>query len=162
MASEVEITELRSEAESLAIALEFGIIDVADAVCWADDRIAESDVPHVALCDVSMSPKDYPQDVASLLRKIPGQFNHDSSIARVLQLALDTLKSQRRTPECVAKSLFDLVVAGALPPGELSDGAWWYWDAFDMARQGCIKKTAEEITHQMLSALSRAAGQRSS
>ena len=49
------MSELRTEAEAFAIALELGFVPVSEAVAWSDAQIAASDVPHIALCDVSMS-----------------------------------------------------------------------------------------------------------
>ena len=147
--------QLRTEAESLARAPEAGLIDVADAVHWADQEIAVVDVPHNVLCDVSMSSRAYPQDVARLLRGIPEQFDRGRASVQVLRLALDALTSGRRSPECVAHALFELAIADDIPPGRLRDGAFWYWDALDMAREGYIPETTEEIVGTMTSTLSQ-------
>ena len=52
---------LRTEAESLAIAVERGWLNVADAVRWADNQIELSDIPCSALCDVAIASSKSPR-----------------------------------------------------------------------------------------------------
>jgi hypothetical protein len=146
---------IRTEAESLARALELGLIDVADAVRWADQKIADSEVPDDTLCDVSMSSKAYPQDVAHLLRGIPGQCDRQLAFLHLLRCALDTLTSGRRTPECVARAMFQLAIAGDVVSTRFQDEAFC-WDAmFDAVREGYVSNTRGEITGEMISTLSQ-------
>jgi hypothetical protein len=146
--------EIKTEAESVARAIELGIIDVAHVVSWADQIIAEIDVPPNALCDISLASKAHSQDVAHLLREIPGSLNCNLAVVQILRLIFNALTSGRRTPECIAEALFQLALAGSLPPGRLKDEAFFYWDLLDHVRNGYVKETSEEIVAMMISALS--------
>jgi hypothetical protein len=148
--------DTRTEAESLAIALELGLIEVADAVRWADERIAEMDLPETAFCDLSMSSKAYPQDVAHLLRTIAGEPDQRTAVREVLRRALEAIRSGRRTPECVARALFGLAIAGDLPTGRLKDELYLFDAEFDAASEGHIVLTREEICSRMIAAISQA------
>jgi hypothetical protein len=143
----------RTEAEALARALELGLIDVADAVRWADQKIAQEDSLPNALYDVAMSSKVYPQDVAHLLRSIPGTFDRERAVLYILRFALDAVLSERRTPECVARAMFLLALADDLGFAGLESKAY-LWDAeFDAVHEGYID--ADDIAGEMISSLSK-------
>jgi hypothetical protein len=144
---------LRTEAESVATALETGLFDVTDAVRWADRQIERSDVPDTAICDAAMAGSKYPQDVAFILRQVPGECDQAQAVRLVLRYALDALEQGRRDPRQVARALFDLAYAGDLPKGKLRGQAWGYWDAIDLARHGCARQTEKQITADMASAI---------
>lgn len=142
------MVSLRTEAEAVAIALEIGLFDVADAVRWADQQIERSDTPEGAICDVAMSASKYPQDVAFNLRQIPGECERSIAVRLVLRCALNAFESGKRDPREIARGLFDLAYANDLP-----ESAWAYWDAIDLARDGYCQETEQEITAHMISTL---------
>lgn len=143
----------RTEAEAIAIALEIGLLDAADAVHWADRQIEISDVPHVVLCDVAMAASKFPQDVAHMLRSLPGELDHEGAVQAVLRYAYESLVQSKRTPLGVASALFQLAMADDLPEGELKSHAWGYWDEIDMARDGGYYRSEAEITSHMTATL---------
>jgi hypothetical protein len=147
---------LKTEAESLARALELALIDVADAVRWADRKIAETDVPPDALCDVSMSPKAHLQDVVHLLRSLPGECDRQLAVLYTLRFALDALTSGRRTPECVGRAMFLLALDGDIASTELEQQAYCWDDMFGLSLRGHVSETRDDIVAKMISALSRA------
>ena len=133
-----QMASLRTQAESLARCLETGLTDVADAVRWADRQIQLSDSPCGALCDVSMASSKFPQDVAHMLRSLPGDPDHQEAILLVLRRALVVLHEGSASAEVIARALFELAFAGDLPEGQLKDESWWYWDSLDLARDGLV------------------------
>jgi len=82
------MSELRDEAEALATALEIGACDVAEVIVWSDAQLLREVSPPAALCDVSLSRDAYPQDVASLLRQLPGAPDYQS-VERLLLSLVD-------------------------------------------------------------------------
>jgi hypothetical protein len=145
-----QLSTLRTEAESIAIALKTGLLDVADAVAWADRQIAAGDVPDVALCDVSMASRKYPQDVVSMLRSLPGLVNHDEAIRATMRISLDRLQSGARNPSDVARALFNLAISDDLPDGDLKRHAFCFWDEIDLARDGYVPTLKSTIVAQMM------------
>lgn len=144
---------LRTEAESVAIALEISLFDVAAAVRWADRQIEQADVPHIAICDVALAASKHPQDVAFMLRQVPGECDHPQAVRLVLRYALAALEERERDPRQIAHGLFDLACADDLPESDLKHHAWGYWDALDLARDGYVDQTEEQIVSHMISTL---------
>ena len=147
------MVSLRTEAESVARALEVGLLDVADAVVWADRQIERSEVPHAAICDCAMAASRYPRDVASILRQVPGDYDQSQALRLLLRYALDALEQRKRDPRKIAHALFDLACAGDLPKSELKYHSWGYWDAIDLARDGYIHQTEKQVIAHMTSTL---------
>jgi hypothetical protein len=144
---------LRTEAESIAIALGIGLFDVADAVQWADQVIERSDVPDGAICDVALAASKFPQDVARILRSLPGDCDRPQAVRLVLRYAIEAMEQAKRDPRDVARGLFDLAYRGDLPESELKYHAWGYWDAIDFARDGYVDQTEEQIASHMISTI---------
>jgi hypothetical protein len=144
---------LRTEAEAVAIALEIGVFEVADAVRWADQQIEHSEVPEVVICDVAMAGSKYPQDVSFTLRQLPGECDRSLAIRLVLRYALEALEGAKRDPREIARTLFDLACANDLPESDLKHHAWVYWDAIDLSRDGYGDETEEQIAAHMISTL---------
>ena len=139
----------RTEAEALAIALKFGLATVADAVAWADAQIAASDVPHVALCNVSMAATRYPQDVASMLRELPGEFDSEAAVRLALKYASSALRNGSIDPRDVARALYDIAIAGHLSNGDFERHALSFWDGIDLVRNGIGVKSESQIIDDM-------------
>jgi hypothetical protein len=143
------MASLRTEAESLAIALELSLLRVADAVRWADHQIELSDIPPSSLCDVAMASSKFPQDVAHMLRSVPGDCDYIGAVRLTLGYAQRALKESTSDPPDVARALFDMAMAGDLPDGNLKYHAFGYWDAIDLARDGAIEQSEAEIVADM-------------
>lgn len=81
------------------MALEYGVVDVAFVVRWADARIAETERPQEALLELSMASQRSPLDLVGLLQRLPGEVNaaaaHDLFV-QVLARGLDADPSRLR------------------------------------------------------------------
>jgi hypothetical protein len=139
----------RTQAEALALSLELGLLDVTDAVAWADVEIAASDTPHNALCEVALASRDNNLDVANMLRQLPGEIDCNLVLRGVIRNAAEVLRSNRRTPEQIAAALYKLAIDGNLPSGGLCDHAWWFDNALDLAESGYIQERPEQVVNQM-------------
>jgi len=151
------MTSIRTEAESIAIGLELGVVQIADAVRWADDQIEAADVPSPAICDIAMASSKSAQDVVLLLRSLPGDFDPEVVVQSNVRHLLIALRDLKFDPEFIAKALYDL--ADALPPGALKTQAGWYWDAIGLIRTGVAHETVDEIKADMLRHLSKFVGE---
>jgi len=145
----------REEAEALATALDVGIVDVSEVVDWAVDRIAEEEHPHWSLCEIAIAGRKYPQDVAALLREIPGTFSASDVRRRVLSMMAPRLERDPRRADGIASALYQLALADEIEDGELKALAWWAWDRLDLADSGTIAETREQIVQRMIRELSR-------
>lgn len=139
----------RTQAEVLASCLELGLIEVANAVAWADVQIGANDVPHIALCDVAMASRAYSFDVASMLRQLPGEVDSASVVRRIVEHCSNILRSGCVSPRTIASALYELAVDKTLPPGKLAENALWFYDALDLATDGVIRETPEQVVQQM-------------
>jgi hypothetical protein len=151
------MSDLRDEAEALAQALQLGVCDVAEVIAWADAQILREDLPSGALCDVSLARDRHPFDVAGLLREFPGTPAR-SNVSRLLVTLLDhRLKVAAGRPDRIAKALYEMAFAHEIEDPQLSEIAYWAWDALDLAEAGYIQEAWEEVVDKMSAALDRAA-----
>lgn len=145
------MSDLRTTAEALAIAIEEELIPVADVVAWADERIAESNVPHIALCDLAMARNACPIDVANWLRSLPGEIDDSAVAKKIVVFALKALKAGA-DPSFIGRALFRMNRDDLFLEGE-PEGSWRYWDDIDLARDGCGKESEELIVARMTAAM---------
>ena len=143
---------LKSEAEAIAIALEEELVDVAQAVVWADDQIIAGDTPAVAICDVAMAGGKCVHDVVGMLRSVPGEHDQTGVAQRVVQYALNAL-DQGRDASDVARTLFRLASSEKLPVGEFERMACCFWDDIDLARDGYGTQSEAEVVELMRDAM---------
>ena len=150
-------SEIRTQAEAFASALEVGAVLVEEVVAWADAIIEREDHPHWAICELATCGREYPPDVVHRLRAVPGVPDIAVSRGLVLLMLRDSLVRDPRCASHVAHSLFDLAMAGQILDSELEALAWWAWDALDLADDGIIEETRADIVDKMRDALTSAA-----
>jgi hypothetical protein len=149
------MNDLRTQAEIFAVGLEFGLIDVSEVVVWADRNIESLDDPPLALLDVSMASRANNLDVANFLRQLTGEPNSDDLLRGIIRMVSDSLRTERRTPEEIARLLFLMALDETLPDGDLRKHAYGFDDAFDLAAAGYIEESREELIVQMHAVLDR-------
>jgi hypothetical protein len=64
------MADTRREAAHLRVALQFGLVTVADVVSWSDSNAQESDRPAPAFLELSSMWKAHPLDVLHVLRSM--------------------------------------------------------------------------------------------
>ena len=84
-----------------------------------------------------------------------------ASRALVLRILSDSLARDSGCADQVARSLYDLAVAGEIVDPELKSLAWWAWDALDLAEARMIAETRDDIIDKMRSALDSSASNES-
>ncbi len=116
-------------------------------------RLLREDPPPVALCDVSLSYDRYPQDVAGLLRQLPGA----PIKQRVDQLLVTLVDAKMRSDPShvyqIAWGLYQMALADVIEDPRLKEIAWWAWDALDLAESGHNQESREQVIGQMSAAL---------
>ncbi|AKV00140.1 hypothetical protein AKJ09_06803 [Labilithrix luteola] len=148
---------LRNEAEALAASLEIGAVSVADVVAWAHSVIEAEEQPHWSVCELAtMGSSDKP-NVVGALREVPGAIDHDWVRGRVVHRLAQGLAEDRTRADRIASALYRLAQADELPDRKLQSLAWWASDALDLADDGLIPETRDEVIDQMLAALTEAA-----
>ncbi len=156
MVASSNMTNQRSEAEAIAICLELALAKVPDAIHWADSQIQLSDIPDVALCNVSMAWRNDSHEVASMLRQLPGRVDSAFVGRRLIECLAMQLKNDRSSARQVAFALYELSMDESLPAGPLRKEAWWFLDAFVLSESGYIKETTDQISEQMMAMLETA------
>jgi hypothetical protein len=151
--------QLRDEAEALATGLEIGACDVAEVIAWSDAQLLREDPPPAALCDVSVSQERYPQDVAGLLRQLPGVPDKRTAGRLLLTLIDAKLAKDPSRGYQIALALYRMALADEIEDPRVKEIGWWAWDALDLADAGHIQETREHIIEQMSAALHQAAAE---
>jgi hypothetical protein len=148
---------LKSEAEAFAIALEAGASDVGDVVKWADRQIECIDHPDWSLCEVSLSRSKRPDDVARLLRRIPGSVDTSSMIRIVLELMKKKLISDPLLAGPITKTLFHMAAYDDLiDDPAMKAVSLWAWDALDLAEGGYTNETPQHVVRHLIDAIDQA------
>jgi len=150
------MSRMRDEAEALARALEFGLCDVAEVIAWADAQILREDRPCEALCDVSLARGRYPQDVAGMLRRLPGMPDKAEVARLLLSLIKERLSREADCADRIASWLYQMALAEEIEDPRLRDVSWWAWDELYLAPLGYTGESREEIVRQMMEALDEA------
>ncbi|WP_437886370.1 hypothetical protein [Sorangium sp. So ce307] len=146
----------RTQAEAFLIALDVGAASVDDVVNWALDVIQEAEHPHWSFCELALCSRKSPADLAAILRAVPGVPDGKLARLRVLEMLRDSLAERPERAEQIARSLYHLAIGEELDEPALRELAWWAWDALDLAAQGAIAQTREDVVNQMRSAVAEA------
>lgn len=128
--------ELSNEAEELALALDHKLIDVAEAIRWADARLLARDDAPECLIDVSLAGSLYPDEVARLLRRIPGERDLPGAARRFPARMAIALDAGRITPAQAARSLYKMYGDRHVPDNAAAVAILSIDDSFDLARAG--------------------------
>lgn len=151
------MSQQRDEAEALVIALEIGACDIAEVIAWSDAQLLREDPPSAALCEASLSQDRYPQDVAGLLRQLPGAPDKPR-VARLLVTLVDAkLRDDRSRAYQIAWALYQMALADEIEDPRLKEFSWWAWDALDLAEAGILEESREQVIDRMSAALHDAA-----
>jgi hypothetical protein len=151
------MTQLRDEAEALAVALEMGICAVDEAIEWSDAWIIHEDAPPFSLCEVSLSRDRYPQDVAALLRQIPGTPLRSNVSALLIILLRRKLTDHPERARDVAYWLYSSACDDAIVDPSLRRFGGEVFDALALAELGYLQESREQIVTNMVSELEQAA-----
>lgn len=135
--------ELCDEAWELAFSLDHGLIEVADAVRWSDARLLARDDTPEALVDISLAGSLPADEVARLLRRVPGAHDVQHTARRVLARMATALDAGRVTPERIARSLYAMYLDGQVPEPAAESDMMRLDDAFDLARSGTLGTLAD-------------------
>ncbi|WP_437963014.1 hypothetical protein WME76_48315 (plasmid) [Sorangium sp. So ce119] len=146
----------RTRAEAFLLALDVGAASVDEVVNWALKVIQEVDHPHWSFCELALCSMKYPRDLAEYLRAVPGVPDVKLARLRVLEMLSDVLAEHPERAEQIARSLYHLAISGDLDDPAVGEVAWWAWDALDLAAQGAIEQTRDDVVSQMRSALAEA------
>ncbi|WP_165076113.1 hypothetical protein [Paludisphaera rhizosphaerae] len=92
---------LREEAETLRLALLMGCFKPDEVVAWADRRIAELAAPPIELVDVATAGGQPPDELARLLKPMPGP----ADLAAAAHRALGVLRARAISDGFDLKSL---------------------------------------------------------
>jgi hypothetical protein len=151
------MSQFRDEAEALATSLEIGACDVAEVIAWSDAQLLREDPTPGALCEVSLSHDRYPQDVAGLLRQLPGAPDKPRAGRLLVSLIDAKMKGDPSRAYQIASALYRMALADEIEDPRLKEIAWWAWDAIDLGEAGHIEETREQVIAQMSAALQEAA-----
>ena len=127
---------LKNEAEHLRFGVCGGWLNVAQAVAWADDQIAQSVSPHPALLDVALARNRSREEVAALLDAVPGTADLTGVMRQCLADLLELVERQTDMARDVAKWLEVAANEGFLPASEFGGEPTELDDEFALAERG--------------------------
>jgi hypothetical protein len=90
-----------------------------------------------------------------MLREIPGQASKEIVQRRVISMMADQLAGDHALANGIASALYQLALADEIGDDELRALAWWAWDGLDLADEGTIAETREQVVSQMIDTLSQ-------
>ena len=122
-------------------------------------QILNEHTPSGALCEVSLSLARYAQDVAGLLRQLPGSPNMRDANRLLLALLDGRLRGDADLADRVASALFQMAIANEIESEDLRRIGLWAWDALDLADEGHIEESRDQVVTVMAEALNRAASE---
>ena len=146
---------LRTEAESLRLALILGLIDAHAVVGWADsvimsDRSSEAPV----VLDLSLAAQKPVAELVSLLGQVSGDVDK-AAVGRELAGQLrECLRSQRLDIVALARAMYRLLHEGYAPDKEFETMAYVIDDGVDLALEG-VYGTLEDVRQEMATFLDR-------
>lgn len=126
----------RDEAEALAVGLELGVCSIVDVVAWADAQLLREDAPPSVLCDVSLAGGRYPQDVAGLLRQVPGQACRPNIDRLLIVLMYHQLRRHSACAGPIAWALRELDFSHRIEDPQLSEFAFYLGHKAYLAEEG--------------------------
>ena len=146
---------LKSDAETLRLALLTRLVDAAAVVAWADrlilaDRIAEAPV----VLDLSLAGSRPTADIVELLGQVPGTIDQAAvgrHVAAQLRRALD---SGQLDVVGVARAMYRLLREGYSPDSDFEGMAYCADDGVDLALAGSYG-TLDDIREQLTAFLER-------
>ncbi len=126
------IGSTHDQAGELALALEWGLIDLDEVVAWADRRILDGADVDQALFEVSLS--ESPKVALSGLNRLAPACSFWPSVLRVLGRITEIEELSPKQASKLAKHIFHLGMRRDAP--EPFSNLMHHWDYIDLAIQG--------------------------
>lgn len=124
------------QAEILRNCLELGLVSSSEVISWADSLVEQSFQPDIALIEVSMAGNLHSNDVADLLRNVPGETNPNRIYQGIFSHMRATLIDKPESETRIVRALFQLATAGEAPDKAAESEMFWFYDALDLAKAG--------------------------
>jgi hypothetical protein len=144
--------DLATEADELALALVMRLATVDEVIDWADAAIIALDAPPYSLIEVACASRVPHDEVASLLRAIPGPRRQDLVLRGVLQRLAVSVQQGTVSPRAAAGRLYYIHLEGYDPNPDFTSAIIRLDDAFDLAADGCYG-TVEDATKDLIAFL---------
>ncbi len=109
---------LREEAESLCLGLMMGLVQPVEVISWADRAIAEMANPPIEVIDIATSTRQPSDELARLLKRVPGPANLTAAAHRVLGILRARLVAHDLALDFVVNSLWIFSIEATIPEVE--------------------------------------------
>ena len=130
-------TNLRTDAEVLAVLIESSLIGTTEAIRWADDEIQRPDAPLEELAELATSGTRHAPDVTHLLRAIPGSIDHALYLPRLCRALAQVVRSRPALDQRVVQFLYAMASADEVPDDVARDTIYLLDDAYDCVGARC-------------------------
>jgi len=148
---------LGEKAWALAEALYLSACGVAEVIAWADAQILRENSPDGTLCEISLSQKRTPHEVAWMLCQLSAPVDRHTVHGLLVALLNDKLKGDSCRAGQVASVLFQMYQADEIEDPDLQRIGGWADDALYLAEARHIMETPEQVLAEMAHALEQAA-----
>jgi len=136
---------LQEQASELSLALEWGLIDLADIIRWADEKILEDEDVSAELWDLSLATNA--KSVSAVLAELARGSAFWPSVAGVLRRIASIEDLSPRLAATLAKRIYSLGLRTDAP--EAYQNLMHHWYLFDAAFDGTLN-TPEVATNDFI------------
>ncbi len=136
---------LREEAETFRLALKMRLVWPDEVIAWADRRIADLAEPPIELIDVAVATRSFPDDLARLLKRLPGPADLAAAAHRVLEILRARAFSAELDLGVVANMLCVYSMEAAVPEAECWAAAYFSSEYECLAYYGTPESLREKV-----------------
>ena len=148
--------DLKTEAEIMRICLELELISKSEVISWADNVVAKTDQPDLAVIEVSLAKNHYINDILKVLEDVGGTIDLARLYQEVFALMKTKLQPDPDSETLIARALFRMAINGDVPDKSAAEEMYRFYDDLDLARYGYYKnRTVEDVRKQLRSFLNR-------
>ncbi len=136
---------LREEAETLRLGLMMGLVQPGEVVSWADQVVAEMADPPIEVIDVAVATRQPPDELARLLKRVPGPADLMAAAHRVLGILQARAVGYDLALGSIADMLWVYSSEAVIPEAERQAASNFSYEYEDLAYYGTPESLSEEV-----------------
>ncbi len=144
--------DISDKALAILIGCEYAVYDWKQASNWADEIIKNSESPDINIIELALSTSK--ESTITYLNKLAKDGDASKASRIVLGYLEKSLNSGFLTVEEVSKILYFMSQDEFEPDVDVGGDMSFFWDGLDLARNGTIERSYDQVEQQMRKLLS--------